>query len=436
MAAADAAARATRSSDGRFAVVITEVSANYKVATRAEGRADDVFYVRKTTMRKRDDWTQLRIGDRVELNFRFASGRAIVSDAVPLPPSPPPSPAGNSSDSPSPEALPAWLTATWTRSYIRRGTAGALGEPDSSVDVRYIQTLAGGHAFDLRVAQSFALPATVTGIDDLSIDDLKVLASGAVEAFAGVTTAVPGSGEWTFRWHAALLYPPLLGADDTPETLFESIRAGEHETSDVGLAVPTVPKGRGKRPVTRWLEHPPDGSYEEEWLMFEHYSKQGAHVAAWRPPMPGSGVGTCWLAILGNTFGFVRDIDRAALPAEVKDRPLAEVLDDDSISLAAKRKLLDADFSFGRFGQNGGVGGVVEMSSLPWRKGVALATLLGDGAADEPPWQAVRPADATMLSQALAAIRSDHEKACQQLREAEAAGQAGVVEVLRARGAV
>ena len=92
--------------------------------------------------------------------------------------------------------------------------------------------------------------------------------------------------------------------------------------------------------------------------------------------MPGSGVGTCWLAILGNTFGLVRDIARAALPAEVKDRPLAEVLDDDSISLAAKRKLLDADFSFGRFGQNGGVGGVVEMSSLPWRKGVALATLL------------------------------------------------------------
>ena len=96
MATADAAAPATRSSDGRFAVVITEVSANYKVATRAEGRAEDVFYVRKTTMRKRDEWTQLRVGDRVELNFRFASGRAIVSDAVPLPPSPPPSPSGSS----------------------------------------------------------------------------------------------------------------------------------------------------------------------------------------------------------------------------------------------------------------------------------------------------------------------------------------------------
>lgn len=327
-------------------------------------------------------------------------------------------------------ALPKWLSATWCRSYIRRMTAeGVLGERNSSVSVRYLQTLADGHAFDLRIANDFALPEKCTGLEDLNEEHLQLLASGAIEAFAGVTTAEAGDGEWTLAWHAAFSFPPLLGATDDPQSLLSRIAAGEHETDDVGRAVPTLPDGR-RKPVTHWLEHAPDGSYEEEWLTFEQYFAQGAHLAALRPAS--GDCGTCWLAILGSTFAFVRDIDRRALPAVAQNRPMAEVLADDAIPVDAKRKLLDCEFSFGRFGQNGGVGGVVEATSLPWCKGVALAVLIGVADA----WVPVRPSDAPVLTKAIDAIRADHEKACAELRAAEENGQAGIADMLRARGAV
>ena len=159
----------------------------------------------------------------------------------------------------------------------------------------------------------------------------------------------------------------------------------------------------------------------------------GAHFAAVRPAA--RGVGTCWLGVLGNTFGFVRDINRAALPEAVRGKQLADILADDAIPLQAKRQALDCEFSFGKFGQGGGVGGVVEFSSLPWRKGVALATLLGDEEG-RAAWEPVRAADSETMRQAIDAVLVDHEKACQTLREADANGQAAVVELMKARGAV
>ena len=276
--------------------------------------------------------------------------------------------------------MPDWLPAAWSRTYIRRGEGGQLGEPDSSVSVRYIQT-GGGHAFDLRIANDFALPADVKSADDASLEHLQHLASGAVECFAGVTTAeAHGDGTCTLRWHGAFLFPPQLGDDAAPTAVFASIAAGTHETGDVGVATPTLPTSRAK-PVVRWLEHAPDASYEEEWLLLESYFRQGAHVAATKPAR--AGCGACHLSIVGNTFGFTRDIDRAVLPAAARGRPMGEVLADEGIPLAAKRRLMDCEFSFGFFGQGGGVGGVVERSSLPWRRGLALATLLGD---DDAAW--------------------------------------------------
>lgn len=68
---------------GRVIVIITDVQANYKVATpESGGGAGEVLYVRKTSMRDRAAWAALRVGDRVDLAFRLAAGRAIVSDAV------------------------------------------------------------------------------------------------------------------------------------------------------------------------------------------------------------------------------------------------------------------------------------------------------------------------------------------------------------------
>ena len=67
---------------GRSIVIITDVQANYKVATPESG-GSEVLYVRKTSMRDRAAWSGLRVGNRVDLAFRLAAGRAIVSDAVP-----------------------------------------------------------------------------------------------------------------------------------------------------------------------------------------------------------------------------------------------------------------------------------------------------------------------------------------------------------------
>lgn len=347
-------------------------------------------------------------------------------------------------------SLPSWLSATWIRNYIRRSSSdGTLGDRDASVTVHYLQTSAEGHAFDLRIAKSFALPEGVASIADLDLEMMQALA-GATEAFAGVTTSEVTGDEVVLHWHAAFSFPPQLGEDDAPEAVLAAIMAGNHVTADIGRAVPTHPASRSK-PVVHWFEYALDDSYEEEWLMLDSFYARGAHLAAIRPARSTevagnaedaagglTGAGACWLAILGNTFAFVRDIDRSVLPPAARGRPLADALMDEAIPLGAKRALLDSEFSFGYFGHGGGVGGVVERSSLPWRKGVALATLLAEAAAAAPsvPWQPVRASDAEQLSQALSAITADHEEACKALREAEANGKAGVAEMLRARGAV
>ena len=333
--------------------------------------------------------------------------------------------------------LPAWLKATWSRNYIRRAAADSreLGEPDRSVRVRYIQTLADGHSFDLRIPDGFQVENSIRSVHEMNIQQLRTFAEAGVEAFAGVTTAELAGNDTTVRWHYAFTFPPSLDSADDPMALFDLISSGKHETKDVGRAVPSLPPTRGK-PVVHWYEHAPDGSYEEEWVMFEEFFSRGAHLAAVRPAR--SGVGACWLGILGNTFGFVRDIDRSALPDDVRNRPVAEILADEAIPLTVKRTALDCEFSFGKFGQGGGVGGVVELSSLPWRVGIALAMLLdGDEAApDAPPWEPIRAADAGAMHQAIAAIKSDHEKACRQLRDAEENGNTGVADLMKARGAV
>ena len=330
--------------------------------------------------------------------------------------------------------LPSWLNSTWSRNYIRRASAGGpLGEPDASVDVRYLQTLADGHAFDLRIPSSFALPnsSSILSMDDLNLEQLQALASSSIEGFAGITTSESAGDDTILRWHAAFCFPPQLQQADDPVAVLELIRSGQHETLDVGRAVPTLPNSRGK-PVAHWYEHAPDESYEEEWVMLDGFSSRGAHFAAIRPAR--SGCGACWLGVLGNTFAFVRDVDRDALSdAARRAETLNDALADAAIPLHDKRRLLDCEFSFGRFGQGGGVGGVVEFSSLPWRRGVALATLVGEASSG---WEPVRASDLDMMKQAIEAILLDHEKACQKLRDAEANGQAGVAEMMRARGAV
>ena len=80
----------------------------------------------------------------------------------------------------SASVLPSWLYASWSRNYIKRaGADGVLGAPDSSVSVRYIQTEAAGHAFDIRIADDFTLSETARFIDDLDLTSINSRLSDA-----------------------------------------------------------------------------------------------------------------------------------------------------------------------------------------------------------------------------------------------------------------
>ena len=40
------------------------------------------FWLRKTSMRDRNAWSQLQLGDMVEFSWRVCAGRGIISDAI------------------------------------------------------------------------------------------------------------------------------------------------------------------------------------------------------------------------------------------------------------------------------------------------------------------------------------------------------------------
>ncbi len=66
----------------RIAVTVSDTQPNYKVA---EGPNGETLYIRKTSMRNRQQWAQIKKGDIVELSFKVAAGRSIVSDATVVP---------------------------------------------------------------------------------------------------------------------------------------------------------------------------------------------------------------------------------------------------------------------------------------------------------------------------------------------------------------
>ena len=63
-------------------VCVTDVKANYKTALAPSSA--EVLYIRRTSMRSREQWAGLKIGDEVALTMKVTAGRGIVTDAVPL----------------------------------------------------------------------------------------------------------------------------------------------------------------------------------------------------------------------------------------------------------------------------------------------------------------------------------------------------------------
>ena len=73
----DAPGAATPSA--RQLATITKVSKNFNVGTAADGTE---YFVRATSMRDRNAWSQLQVGDSIEFTLRIAAGRSIISDVT------------------------------------------------------------------------------------------------------------------------------------------------------------------------------------------------------------------------------------------------------------------------------------------------------------------------------------------------------------------
>ncbi len=179
--------------------------------------------------------------------------------------------------------VPTWLTGTWKRSYIRRavqvdpdpvtgtGTGTGtktLGDPDSTVEVRYIQT---PWAFvDVRRPKPIVAAA---GVVENEMKGSKEVAM----AFAGVTTVVhdDDDNDDDEDDHNHKKMPPLvnwhtcLEMDASPDTmdcmaLWEEADTGKpRPTPDQGYFL-NVSKDVGIPHAYR--ENDPDGTLEELWI--------------------------------------------------------------------------------------------------------------------------------------------------------------------------
>lgn len=65
--------------NGRQSGRITRVEKNYLVGAAADGTE---YFVRTTSMRVRNEWKQLQVGDEISFSIRMAAGRGIIFDVV------------------------------------------------------------------------------------------------------------------------------------------------------------------------------------------------------------------------------------------------------------------------------------------------------------------------------------------------------------------
>eukprot|EP00567_Pseudictyota_dubia_P015387 CAMPEP_0197444554 /NCGR_PEP_ID=MMETSP1175-20131217/10014_1 /TAXON_ID=1003142 /ORGANISM="Triceratium dubium, Strain CCMP147" /LENGTH=265 /DNA_ID=CAMNT_0042975369 /DNA_START=59 /DNA_END=856 /DNA_ORIENTATION=- len=178
------------------------------------------------------------------------------------------------------EFVPTWLQGAWRREYIRRaGPNKVLGEADSTVEVRYIQT---SWAFvDIRRPKPEAAAA---GSKEVAM------------AFAGVTSVSGRSGpdddEGTpplVSWHSCLDMD-VSACPDAANRWIEAMSGSPRETED---------KGHFKEALLEeyddaYIERNQEGTLEELWVRIDDGGNQ--FIAARR--------GTALFVVAGGHFGF------------------------------------------------------------------------------------------------------------------------------------
>jgi sarcosine oxidase delta subunit len=163
----------------------------------------------------------------------------------------------------TPELVPDWLCGTWTRDYIRRaaGDDRDLGPPDSTVQVRYVQT-------------------------PWAFVDVRCAPGGTMEgamAFAGMTTVELGNPPLV-RWHACL---DMTGPfEDAWERWADADGGSPRPTEDEGYFE--------KLEDNVYRETDPAKNLEERWV--RRSDGENRFLAARR--------GTALLVVAGETFGF------------------------------------------------------------------------------------------------------------------------------------
>ena len=170
--------------------------------------------------------------------------------------------------------VPDWLCGVWSRTWIRRAGMDGLGEPDSSVEVRYIQT---PWAF----------------VDVRSPHDAS--AAGTM-AFGGITQVSNENGRPPLvSWHAVFnLDPPVL----------ETGRGSIWAAADADTPRPTDDCGyferRGENEVGRGVYHEwdPEGTLEERWVQLEGGSQ---------PFLAARLHARALVVVVGSHFGLVVD---------------------------------------------------------------------------------------------------------------------------------
>ncbi|HWO23876.1 MAG TPA: hypothetical protein VNO30_34275 [Kofleriaceae bacterium] len=235
----------------------------------------------------------------------------LAAACTPRPPEPRPAVA---------PALPAWLSGTWKREWIRRD-----GVTTNTLTVRYLQTP--------RWFGDVRIPADrprITAGSLAELSDAELAALAKQRGFFGYTTV---AGD-VATWHHELDYQPKSGGADT---------------------------GRIERlGASSMLEHGLDGSFVEHWWSLASGDGKFLTVRVTR-----AGRLDRMLVVAGDHFLYARN--------RARDLPAAGSLTELAAQASREQLLayLDCELSYGSV-RGGSVPWQIERSTLPWREGAPL----------------------------------------------------------------
>jgi hypothetical protein len=256
-----------------------------------------------------------------------------------------------------PPDVPAAYRGLWRRSLLRT----ANGRTDRETRVFWMQT-ARLH-IDIRVPAERPAFAHASHLGDLTREELTQLCMQM--GFAGVSVVARDEPSHTERcqWHRQIDYrPPGDGRD---------IGTMHFETPDIVLedGIDTVYHERWEREAS---------SAGVDWAtsLTQREARSQGMLTEERAPHDDAAL---FVARCGNRFMLARARSpRAqALLGRYRNQSLADAIRDPQLSIDDIRALLDFEISLGQVRRDDGAQWTVELSTLPWREGMAAFSIAG-----------------------------------------------------------